>query len=262
MRIKVIFYAPKLPILYRNRFMSLIKDSLEKSDSAYKEKLYPDKSQEITKVVKPFCFCVTIPASRQTKKEKIIIDKDFEIEDTVFYFLDTGYVSLIVSSSDYEFMVNLYNGLLENKSFQFSDELTFMLKRIFMLNEKKIENDSVTFKTLCPALIETKDGKPILPSDNVEDFNIEFNAIHDRIFKDIRGYGLKRALEFEPLSLKKQVVKHTLKGFREKTGKPYMTLTCFEGSFRLSGDPEDLQMLYQIGIGLRTGQGFGMVEVC
>lgn len=111
-------------------------------------------------------------------------------------------------------------------------------------------------------MIETKDGKPILPSDNVEDFNIEFNAIHDRIFKDIRGYGLKRALEFEPLSLKKQVVKHTLKGFREKTGKPYMTLTCFEGSFRLSGDPEDLQMLYQIGIGLRTGQGFGMVEVC
>lgn len=131
-----------------------------------------------------------------------------------------------------------------------------------MLNEKKIENDSVTFKTLCPALIETKDGKPILPSDNVEDFNIEFNAIHDRIFKDIRGYGLKRALEFEPLSLKKQVVKHTLEGFREKTGKPYMTLTCFEGSFRLSGDPEDLRLLYQIGIGLRTGQGFGMVEVC
>ncbi|MCS7200511.1 MAG: hypothetical protein N2327_00440 [Caldimicrobium sp.] len=57
------------------------------------------------------------------------------------------------------------------------------------------------------------------------------------------------------------MVKHTLKGFRERTGKPYMTLTCFEGHFRLKGDPEDLQALYQMGIGLRTGQGFGMVDV-
>lgn len=260
MRMKVIFYASKLPILYRNRFMSLIKDSLEKSNSAYKEKLYPDKSQEITKVVKPFCFCVTMPTSRQIKKEKIIIDRDFEIEDTVFYFLDAGYISFIVSSSDYEFMVNLYNGLLENKSFQFSDDLTLMQKRIIMLNEKKIENNTIAFKTLCPVLIEKKDGKPILPFENIGVFNTEFNTIHDRILKDIRGYGLKRALKFEPLNLKKQVVKHTLRGFREKTGKPYMTLTCFEGSFKLSGDPEDLKMLYQIGIGLRTGQGFGMVE--
>ncbi|GLI52450.1 CRISPR-associated endoribonuclease Cas6 [Thermodesulfovibrio yellowstonii] len=262
MRIKVIFHAPKLPILYRNRFMSLIKDSLEKSNSVYKEKLYPNKNGEITKVVKPFCFCVTMPASRKPEREKIIIDNDFEIEDTVFYFSETGYVSLIVSSSDYEFIVNLYNGLLENKSFKFSDDLTLFLKRIIMLNEKKIENSRVTFKTLCPALIETKEGKPILPFDNIEDFNREFNAVHDRILKDIRGYGLKRPLKFEPLRLKKQVVKHTLRGFREKTGKPYMTLTCFEGSFKLSGDQEDLRMLYQIGIGLRTGQGFGMVEVC
>lgn len=261
MRIKVIFYASKLPILYRNRFMSLIKDSLNKSDSSYKKKLYPEKNSEITKVTKPFCFCVIMPATRQSKKETFIIDNNFEIEDTVFYFPENGYISFIISSSDYEFIVNLYNGLLESKTFQFKDGLTLNFKRVFMLNEKRIENDTVVFKTLSPALIETKDGKPILPFDRLEAFNSEFNAIHDRILKDIRGKGLKRNLEFEPLKIKKQVVKHTLKGFREKTGKPYMTLTCFEGTFRLNGDPEDLQMLYQIGIGLRTGQGFGMVEV-
>lgn len=68
-------------------------------------------------------------------------------------------------------------------------------------------------------------------------------------------------MEFIPINLKKQVVKHTLKGFREKTGKPYMTFTTFQGCFKLKGHPQDLQTLYQIGIGLRTGQGFGMVEV-
>ncbi len=35
----------------------------------------------------------------------------------------------------------------------------------------------------------------------------------------------------------------------------------FQGTFHLKGDSQYLQTLYQIGIGLRTGQGFGMVEV-
>lgn len=261
MRIKVTFYAPKLPILYRNRFISLIKDALKSSDISYKEKLYPDKESNLSKVTKPFCFCVLMPAQKDGKKERIVIDSDFEVEDTVFYFLENNHISFLVSSSDYEFIVNLYNGLLENKFFRFSDDITLKLKNVIMLNEKKIKADSTTFKTFCPVLIETKEGKPILPSDNIDAFNAEFNAIHDRILKDIRGEGLKKELEFKPIKIKKQVVKHTLKGFREKTGKPYMSLTCFEGTFRLKGDPSDLQMLYQIGIGLRTGQGFGMVEV-
>lgn len=135
-----------------------------------------------------------------------------------------------------------------------------------MLNEKEIMSSEALLKTNTPVSIEDKDGKPILPLLQVSDyslqsFNDHFNAIHDRILKDIRGQGLYKEMEFVPVKIKKQVVKHTLKGFREKTGKPYMTLTCFEGCFKLKGDPRDLQMLYQIGIGLRTGQGFGMVEV-
>lgn len=262
MRIKFIFNASKLPIIYRNRFMALIKESLSKVDISYKEKLYPDENNKTSKIVKPFCFCVLMPDTKQAKKEKIVIDENFEIEDTVFYFLENSYLSFIVSSSDYEFIVNLYNGLLEKKSFKFSDDINIVFKRAFMLNEKKIETENVTFKTLSPILIETKDEKPILPDpDNIESFNKEFNAIHDRILKDIRGYGLKKEIKLEVLKIKKQVVKHTLKAFREKTKKPYMSLTCFEGTFRLNGDSSDLQMLYQIGIGLRTGQGFGMVDV-
>ena len=52
-----------------------------------------------------------------------------------------------------------------------------------------------------------------------------------------------------------------MRKIREKLGKPYITLTCFEGYFTLQGHPEDLKILYQAGMGLRTGQGFGMVEV-
>lgn len=242
--------------------MALIKEVLSRVDSHYKETLYPEKTSEKSKVAKPFTFSIMMPSGRKVVKEKITIDNGIEIEDTVFYFPEGGLLSFIISSSDYEFIINLYNGLLEMGNFDFSSDINLRLHRVTMLKEKKIVEDEVTFKTLSPVLIETKDEKPLTPEDNnLTLFNKEFNAIHDRILKDMRGQGILKEIEFIPLKIKKQVVKHSLREFRAKTGKPYMTLTCFEGYFKLKGDPRDLQMLYQTGIGLRTGQGFGMVEV-
>lgn len=262
MRVQILFKAHKLPIIYRHRFMALIKEALNRADSHYKETLYPEKTAEKSKIAKPFTFSVMMPSDRKMVREKIPIDNGVEIEDMVFYFPEGGLLSFIISSSDYEFIINLYNGVLEMGSFDFFPEIKFRLHRVMPLKEKNIQENEVTFKTLSPILIETKDEKPLIPdSQNLHLFNQEFNSIHDRILKDIRGHGLSREMEFTPVKIKKQIVKHTLKGFREKTGKPYMTLTCFEGCFKLGGDPEDLQLLYQTGIGLRTGQGFGMVEV-
>lgn len=274
MRLKITFKTTKLPILYRHRFMALIKEALSRSDPLYKKSLYPDESI-YSKKVKPFTFSLSLPSQKIAKKERFYIDEDTEIEDTVFYFPEDRLLSFYVSSSDYQFVVNLYNGILDTKEFKFNDDITMKFDRVYMLNEKGISNNEAVFKTNAPVLIEDKDGRPILPpiyssfkpsttqpsAFSLKPFNDHFNAVHDRILKDIRGKGLYKTMEFEPLKLKKQVVKHTLKGFRERTGKPYMTLTCFEGCFKLKGDPRDLQMLYQIGIGLRTGQGFGMVDV-
>lgn len=241
--------------------MSLIKEALNHSDRFYKERLYPDKENEKSKVTKPFCFSVMLPKVKELKKEPIQIDENFVIEDIVFHFKEKSFINFLVSSYDYEFILNLYNGILRKRIFGFPDGPTFTFKDAILLREKKIEKDWAILKTMSPILIETEDDKPILPTEDLGYFNQKFETIHDRILKDIRGFGLKKALYFEPIEIKKQVVKHTLKGFREKTGKPYMTLTCFEGYFKLKGDSEDLQTLYQIGLGLRTGQGLGMVEV-
>jgi CRISPR-associated endoribonuclease Cas6 len=242
--------------------MSLIKEAIEISDADYKESLYPDKNSEHSKIVKPFCFSVSMPSGKTAQKEKIIIDEGVEIEDTVFYFHQNNSLSFYISSPEYQFMVCLYNGLLEMKSFPFGNGINLKLERVFMLNEAKINGDEAIFRTNAPVLVEDKNNRPVLPlTDSVQLFNEHFNAIHERILKNIRGKGLYKEMEFVPVKLKKQVVKHTLKGFREKTEKPYMTFTCFEGCFKLKGDPRDLQMLYQTGIGLRTGQGFGMVDI-
>lgn len=126
------------------------------------------------------------------KKERFKIDEGFEIEDTVFYFPAKSFVSFYVSSFDYQFIVNLYNGLLEMKTFDFGNGITLKMDRVFMLNEKKLVGDEVAFKTNSPVLIEDGHEKPILPSDDLKSFNYHFNAIHDRILKDIRGNGLYR----------------------------------------------------------------------
>lgn len=274
MRLKILFFCEKLKILYRHRFMSLIKEALSFSDEDYKKHLYPDKDLNL-EVVKPFSFGIIMPASKTVKKEKFLIDDYFEIYDSVFYFPENSYLAMYISSSDHEFIMNLYNGLLKIKNFRLYEDVNIQLVKILLVNEKKIDRDEVVFKTLSPILIEDKDNKPILVDtvskgeENLsylkvlskQEFNIHFNAIHSGILKNLRGDGIISNLEFEPINLKKQVVKHTLRGFRETTGKPYMTLTTMQGTFKLKGAREDLQMLYQIGIGLRTGQGFGMVEV-
>ncbi|BAL80394.1 CRISPR-associated endoribonuclease Cas6 [Caldisericum exile] len=270
MRAKVIFdvEGEKMPILYRHRFMDLIISALAESNRDYKLFLYPEDKTD-RKIVKPFTFSVMLPQNYYLKKEKFKIF-DFEVEDIVFYLSNDKRISLFISSCSYEFFVNLYNGLLSLKEFKFSSDLTLKLSKVYMLNERKINSKEVVLKTMSPILIETANDKPIIPFDESGDllkeeslsvFNEEFNALHNRILKDIRGFQLYEKLFFSPVKIRKQVVKHALRDFTKQTGKPYMILTTFEGIFKLRGDPKDLLMLYQLGIGLRTGQGFGMVEV-
>ncbi len=265
MRLKVFIETEKLPIIYRHRFLALIKESLSRSNIHYKAHLYDD--EVYTKKIKPFTFAVLFPKGTRCKREAFYLDLDgkHSVEDFVFYPMEGSLVNLLISSVDYEFIMYLYNGLLEIKSFPFNKDVTLSLKKILPMVERKITSDWVLFKTYSPILIERADGSPVFRNGNFPDkeCNEEFNAIHDRILKDLRGYGLKKEMRFEPLSekWKKQVVKHTLQKIKDKLGKSYATFTCFEGYFHLGGDPEDIEFLYKKGIGLRTGQGFGMVEV-
>ncbi|MFN3532296.1 MAG: CRISPR-associated endoribonuclease Cas6 [Candidatus Brocadia sp.] len=206
MRIKITLKTHKLPILYRHRFMAIIKEAMGESDDGYKQYLYPAMGSCKSKQAKPFAFNIVIPSDRIAKKEKIAIDNEFEVEDTVFYFSPNSFISFYVSSSDYQFMVNLYNGLLKVKEFDFGNKIILTLGKIFMLNEKEIKGDEVIFKTNSPVLIEDRDGKPILPfkiSSAVgpqspalclRSFNDHFNEIRDRILSDLRGgNGNRRA---------------------------------------------------------------------
>ena|GEM_PF-2340679 len=140
MRLKIIFSISKLPVFYRQRSMSLIKEALEKSDSDYKNSLYPEESVERLNIAKPLRFGISMPKDTTIKNEEVAIDEDLEIEDIMFYFWQGNYLSFYLSSVDYQFITNLYNGLLEIKEFKFGNCIALKLNRIFMLNESKIKS--------------------------------------------------------------------------------------------------------------------------
>ena len=262
MRIKILIKSNKVPFLYRHRVISLIKEALKKSDKDYKEFLYNNQ------ITKPFSFNLVFPKEKQIQTAQIQIDEKFKIEDKVV--ISDNYFSLFISSIDYRFIISLFNGLKRLKTFQFSSDknmlidgkkISWQIKNVSVLNERPIKKETVIFKTNSPIIIEDKDDRPVL--FNEERFEKELNEVMDRILKSphIKGKGLEKPLKFEPIKMQKQVVKHTLKSFRELTGKPVMYLTGNSGIFKLSGHPKDLEILYKIGIGTKTGQGFGMVEV-
>ena len=258
MRLRITFHTERLPIIYRHRFMALIKEALTISSPEYKSLLYPEKDSEISKRTKPFSFAVLLPKDKKITRGKIKIEEDYEIEDVIFEIPDKSKLSFIVSSPDYFFIIGLYNGLLKIKEFPIDSETNIKFHGTQIMREKEITENEVIFRTLSPILIEDKNEKPVLPWD--ENFNENLNEIQNRILKDSRGYGLRSDVIIEPVNIRKSVVKHYIRWFRKETGKPYMVLTCFEGLFKMKGEVDDLRDLYVSGIGLRTGQGFGLIE--
>jgi len=242
----------ELPVYYRTLFMGLLKEALSSYNEEYFKKLYwwEDKKN---KWQKPFVFAVNLP------------DMNFADDKVMF----RGDIVLNLSTSDYEFFVNIYNGLISSKLYphKLADSCKIKLKRTYLVKEPEQFSSNMTFKTFSPVLIEKKEGDdkiPVLPYD--EGFEEVLNDVIDFEIRNIRilrgqNRGLHKRISFKPINVKKIVVKHRISEFVENTSKEIMYLTGFGGIFELSGHPDDLKEIYQNGLGFRRGQGFGFIEV-
>lgn len=241
MRISCSFKADIIPIAYRMMFVSLIKESLKSSDLEYFEKIYKYKEQK-NKQSKNFCFSVFM--------------KDFEMNQDKFKI--KGEVLFNISSPEEEFIINLYNGLLKQKVFQYKD---FKLEKnkITLLKEKKINDEEIVLKTLSPVFMKNKNNEAIDPFS--KDYAKELNYILHKELENYRGYGQTKEIEFIPVRMKKQVIKEEIRDFKVATDKKYIYLNSYSGVFKLKGNIGDLRDIYRLGIGFRRNQGFGMVEV-
>lgn len=237
LRIKCVLETDCLPVAYNMMFVSLIKECLKKIDENYFNRLFYYQGKH-NKKSKNYSFAVGL--------------KNFELDNEVFKINDSIIFSL--SSPDLEFFINFYNGLLRTDIFNYKG-YTLRRKRIVHVKEKYITQQEAVFKTLSPICLKDAEGRFLDLED--EKYSRELGYLADIILKNFRGYGLKNEIYFEPINMTKVVVKLD----RQLENGEYYKVNAYRGIFKLKGDVEDLNLLYQLGLSFRRGQGFGMLEV-
>lgn len=242
MRLCCEYNTEKIPLSYNMMFVSLIKESLKKVNKDYYERLYNYEGKN-NKKIKNFCYSVML-------KNFIISNDEFKIKDRILFN---------VSTPDYEFGINVYNGLLNTINFDYQNKYHIKKLKIHLIKEKSIKQDQVVLKTLSPICIKDKSNNFILPDDKNYADNV--NYIVNESLHSFRGYGLKKPLDFEKILMKRVVVKEKIRGFKEVTDKDIFYVNASSGIFKLTGDIEDLNLIYKLGIGFRRSQGFGMIDI-
>lgn len=237
MRIEVQVKANEIPVDYRMGTLSVIKEAISQSDKVYYERLFVNN-----KSPKPFAYAVYL--------------KNFSYSGKV---INLDGFNLTISSSNLEFMINLYNGLRRIKKYYYRNFL-WQIEKISMLPEKTIHSSTVLFKTLSPILIESKEGKVVFPNDKI--YEQEFNYYASLVIQACLGRTLKRPLSVKPLKMKKIVIKESNSNLRKgKNSSQVLYFTTFSGHLFVEGHQEDLMCLYQNGISKRRSLGLGMLEI-
>jgi CRISPR-associated endoribonuclease Cas6 len=243
-----------IPADYRRYLISMIKEAFKKSGndgSYFFEKLYSGNNP------KPFTFSAYFPIENENGKQK----------------LKGEFFSFFFSTNDYEFLMRVYNGLNGIKGFNLFGQNIKEVKHFFLFPERRFDKETVTFKSLSPFLVrDTKDGDYYLVPQNLinqKDFKYakkganEDNVIDSlkksivSLVKKYLGFDYDEnnlMIEFEKISL--SPAKHG-----SNSSKFTMTLPAIKGFVKIQAPSEVLKLIYDIGIGARRSEGFGMLEV-
>ena len=247
MKIRINFTAKdkQFPLSYRMIVTSFIKKALEESNEKYFKDIYYYEEKK-NKRIKPFTFSVFF--------------KNYTIEKDIVFINESG--SILISTCDYNFGINLYNGLLKLKSYTYKkDEEGFeiLITKIILENEKEINESRIFCKTLSPIHVRARNNKPVNLMD--ENFNKELNYICNLSLTTFRGEGLKEEIYFTPVKMKKVIAKEKISDFMKINENTNIYIQGYSGTFYLEGNIQDLKMLMQIGLGFRRSEGFGMIDL-
>jgi len=218
----------ELPFDYRKGFISLIKKALELEEEVLYNKYYKNKMQ------KPFTFSVYFSGLKGKST-----DKDFYVGEKAVLNFSTNNPDLVVAIS---------NGMRKIKSYPlFYNEATY--ESSLLDKNVKIQTGKVRFKTKAPFLVNMKGNnlKYLIPGE--EGFNEAFEFTLKTTARNFLGIT---DLEYKltPVFWKRKIVTHY-----------NQNMSGVQGEFILETKPEVLQLIYDIGFGVRRSQGFGMLEI-
>ncbi len=221
-----------IPLDYRKGFMSLIKESLKDSSSEEFKRVYGKRAGR--NIVFNCCFGKDMRIDK--KRENIVLNSP------TFLFE--------LSSPDTKLIAMIYNGLRKNREYAIFDS-KIKLKDITPVNTLIRSKDRIRVRSVCPILVKSSPdsgSRYLLPGE--ESFYGCLNHFCKVRYEEFFSEEFKGSVELLPLELKRVVVKHM--------GTYH---TGFKGIFELSSSSKMLQFLYDAGIGIRTSQGFGMLEL-
>ena len=229
-RLKSLANGPaNIPIDYRSRFISLLKAIL-------REEYF------ITKQARPYTFAVYF--GKNVKINKRIVE-------------GVSLINFRFSTGDNILAIRFYNGVLKLKEINYTHNIgngKFYIEWISVEPEKPVTG---IFRTLSPVVVErigfsvkNSTERYITPWEEGFDESLLENIM--RRYVNITSKELcVKSFAFKPIKIKEEFVRHYggyLKGFI--------------GKFKIETDSQELlQFIYQYGLGLRTGQGFGYLEV-
>lgn len=163
-------------------------------------------------------------------------------------------VTMTVSTGMFEVMTAICNGAIKMKGKETTLGLTLMDVRL--LPDRRIKSRTVTFKVAGHSVLRGRkdylDGNT--KSELEESINThlltKLNFLHAHYGREILPGEQCPVQVLSALGIKKGVCLHY-----------GGNLTTLRGSISLAGEPPALQFLYDYGLGVRTGQGFGLLEV-
>ncbi|MCJ7843506.1 CRISPR-associated endoribonuclease Cas6 [Lederbergia sp. NSJ-179] len=233
MRVQLVFEMTKIPVAYRLGTLSIIKEMIRNGSEDYYDSLFSKAKRKM----KPFSYSTFIP--------------NLAIEGEVIRGTE---LHLNISSPHYEFIMFLVNGAQKERTY-FIKGAEVTLKKKRLLPDVRISERNIIFKTLSPILIETKDGKPVLATD--DEFKREFQYVAHLIITEVFGREPKQPIKVTQTMMTKQIMKENL--HQKQSSALY--LTANKGLLQLQGDPEDLQCLYDAGVSMRRSLGLGLLDV-
>lgn len=221
----------KIPIDFRRYFISFTKTILSNSPFFHRFKM--DKPG-----YSPYVFGVDF--CRVIKKENN------------FIFVKPP-VTMVFSTGLFDLLADACNGAIAIK--QKSTILGLRLTGMNLLPFRKIRGKEISFRIIGHAVFRGEDD--YLDTSNPE--GIE-EAINTHLQNRLVFFGQQYGEQVPTVSGKVRVIGYDQlrKGVCHHYGGE---LTTVQGNITLSGDPELLQFVYDFGIGVRSGQGFGLVEV-
>lgn len=234
-----------VPSNYRQNIASLIKEAIKTSEPSLYEKYWGNNSP----IEKPFTFSL-----------KIFDPKYFNENKKSFIESLSGRMELLVSSNNPAFAIACYNGLLSvaNRYNPFSFETS--ISNFYLCPEVEFNYDESIFKTISPFVVrnmeerddDNKKGKEYLTFKD-KNFVENLFASISHLCKEFLPHKVLFSFEdfvFTPIDCVEVGIYHY-----------GHVIKATSGTFKLKADREILKLIYDVGLGARRSQGFGMLEV-